>query len=346
MITGGAGFIGSHLAEALLQVGHEVVVIDDLSTGRLENIRHLKREPGFSFYCESVLNETVLEPLIARSDFIYHLASAVGVRMLVDNPIDVMERCILATQIVLRQAARHQKRILFASSSEVYGKNDILPFREDADLVFGPSYRSRWSYACAKAADEFWAMAYHREKKLRVIIVRLFNTVGPRQSGRYGMVLPRFAQQALSGTPLTVYGDGSQTRCFAYVDDVVWALMRLMESDTAIGQIYNIGNDEEISILALAKKVIGIAGSSSTIQLVPFEKAYARGFEDMQRRIPDLQKIRKQFGYDPEFNIDEIVRRVCAYHAAQAGAPAPTATPKIVDSPEAEALRTHSVVDA
>jgi nucleoside-diphosphate-sugar epimerase len=313
LITGGAGFIGSHLSDRLIEAGHRVTAVDDLSTGRQENVAHLEGAPGFQFVHESIMHEAVMDRLVSECDVVYHLASAVGVELIVSRPVEVIERCILGTEIVLRTAHRYKKKVLLTSTSEVYGKNQRVPFSEDDDRVLGPTTKSRWSYSCAKAIDEFLALAYLKEKKLPIIIVRLFNTVGPRQTGQYGMVVPRFVQQALSGKPLTVYGDGSQQRCFGYVGDVVGALVGLMEHPGAVGQIFNIGNTEEVSILELAKRVIKLTNSSSTITLVPYDVAYEAGFEDMARRIPDLSRVKSLIGYQPKVSLDEIINRI-AHH--------------------------------
>ena len=277
LITGGAGFIGSHLSDRLLEAGHRVTAVDDLSTGRLANVAHLAGVPGFQFVHESIMHEAVMDRLVSDCDVVYHLASAVGVELIVSRPVEVIERCVLGTEIVLRTAHRYKKKVLLTSTSEIYGKNSRVPFSEDDDRVLGPTTKSRWSYSCAKAIDEFLALAYQKEKKLPIVIVRLFNTVGPRQTGQYGMVVPRFVQQALSGQPLTVYGDGSQQRCFGYVGDIVGALVTLMEHPGAVGQIFNIGNTEEVSILQLAGRVIELTGSTSQIQLVPVRPGLREG---------------------------------------------------------------------
>lgn len=310
LITGGAGFIGSHLSDRLLEAGHRVTAVDDLSTGRLANIAHLEGAPGFQFVHESIMHEVVMDRLVSDCDAIYHLASAVGVELIVSRPVEVIERCILGTEIVLRTAHRYKKKVLLTSTSEIYGKNARVPFAEDDDRLLGPTTKSRWSYSCAKAIDEFLALAYHKEKRLPIVIVRLFNTVGPRQSGQYGMVVPRFVQQALAGKPLTVYGDGSQQRCFGYVDDIVGALVALTEHPDAVGQIFNIGNTEEVSILELARRITRLTNSSSAIQLVPYEVAYEAGFEDMARRIPDLTRIQSLIGYQPTVSLDETILRI------------------------------------
>lgn len=313
LITGGAGFIGSHLCDRLLAQGHHVTAVDDLSTGRLANIAHLESEPRFQFVHETIMHESVMDRLVSECHAIYHLASAVGVELIVSRPVEVIERCILGTEIVLRTAHRYKRKVLITSTSEIYGKNARVPFSEEDDRLLGPTTKSRWSYSCAKAIDEFLALAYHKEKGLPVVIVRLFNTVGPRQTGQYGMVVPRFVRQALAGEPLTVYGDGSQRRCFGDVSDVVGALVGLMEHPGADGRIFNIGNTEEISILELAHRVIRLTGSSSTVKLIPYDEAYEAGFEDMARRIPDLTRVRALIGYQPTVGLDQIIIRIAAH---------------------------------
>jgi UDP-glucose 4-epimerase len=322
LITGGAGFIGSHLSDRLLEAGHRVTAVDDLSTGRLANIAHLEGSPGFQFVHESIMHEVVMDRLVSECDAIYHLASAVGVELIVSRPVEVIERCILGTEIVLRTAHRYKKKVLLTSTSEIYGKNSRVPFAEDDDRLLGPTTKSRWSYSCAKAIDEFLALAYQKEKQLPIVIVRLFNTVGPRQSGQYGMVVPRFVQQALAGKPLTVYGDGSQQRCFGYVGDIVGALVALMEHPGATGQIFNIGNTEEVSILELARRIKRLTNSTSEIQLVPYDVAYEAGFEDMARRIPDLTRIQSLIGYEPSVSLDETILRIANHVRESLGADA------------------------
>ena len=314
LITGGAGFLGSHLAESLLASGHEVYVLDNLSTGSIENIEPLKANPRFRYTIDSVMNEPVTAELIDRVDVVFHLAAAVGVRLIVESPVNTIETNVHGTEMVLKLANKKKKKVIVASTSEVYGKSNVVPFREDADLVLGPTSKGRWSYACSKAIDEFLALAYHKEKRLPVVVARLFNTVGPRQTGRYGMVIPNLIKQALLGHPLTVFGDGTQSRCFTYVSDVVWALQRLAEHPDAVGQVFNIGNNrEEITILELARRVKQRAGSRSEIVLVPYDQAYEAGFEDMPRRVPDVGKVRALTGYDPQVQLDEILDRVIAY---------------------------------
>jgi UDP-glucose 4-epimerase len=318
LITGGAGFIGSHLAEALLKSGHEVAIIDDLSTGSITNIAHLKtrKAPGFSYVIDTVTNEPLLAELVDASDVIYHLAAAVGVRLIVEEPVRTLETNVHGTEVVLKHANKKKKLVVVASTSEVYGKSTAVPFREDGDLMLGPTMKHRWAYACSKAIDEFLALAYWKERKLPVIVARFFNTVGPRQTGRYGMVVPTFVRQALAGQPITVYGDGNQSRCFGYVGDVVWALERLVQEPKAVGQVFNIGNDQEVTIRGLAERVKSIAGSSSEIVTIPYEAAYEAGFEDMYRRVPDLSKLKALIGYEPKVGLDRIVEEVVAYHRA------------------------------
>jgi UDP-glucose 4-epimerase len=310
LITGGAGFIGSHLTDALLQRGHDVTVIDDLSTGSMSNIEHVRRFPNFHFVHETIMHEAVMDRLVSECDAIYHLASAVGVELIVRRPVEVIERCILGTEVVLRTANRYKRKVLLTSTSEIYGKSARVPFAEDDDRVLGPTTKSRWSYSCAKAIDEFLALAYRKEKGAAVVIVRLFNTVGPRQTGQYGMVVPRFIQQAIAGEPLTVYGDGSQRRCFAYVGDVVEALLALMDHPGAVGEIFNIGSAEEVTIMELARRVIAGVGSASEIVTIPYDQAYEAGFEDMTRRVPDLRKIKTLIGYEPKVALDEIIQKM------------------------------------
>jgi UDP-glucose 4-epimerase len=313
LLTGGAGFIGSHLAEVLLAHGHEVSVIDDLSTGAMDNIAHLKGRPGFDYVIDSIMNESLTAELIDRCDVVFHLAAAVGVKLIVEAPVRTIETNVHGTEVVLMHASKKGKLVVVFSTSEVYGKSTDVPFREDADLVMGPTFKHRWAYACSKAIDEFLALAYHRERQLPVIVVRLFNTVGPRQTGRYGMVIPTFVRQALAGEPITVYGDGQQTRSFTYVGDVVQALARLMEAPGAVGQVFNIGNVEEISILALAERIKAMTASRSEIVLIPYELAYEEGFEDMPRRVPSLKKLEALISYAPTVQLDGILERVIAF---------------------------------
>jgi UDP-glucose 4-epimerase len=313
LITGGAGFIGSHLSDALLGAGHQVSVLDDLSTGSIENIAHLKAHERFQYTIESVTNEPLLAELIDGSDIVFHLAAAVGVKKIVEEPVHTIETNVHGTEVVLKHANKKKKLVVIASTSEVYGKSVAVPFHEDDDLVLGPTPKHRWAYACSKAIDEFLALAYWKEKKLPVIIVRFFNTVGPRQSGQYGMVIPNFVRQALAGQPITVHGDGTQSRSFTYVGDVVGALLKLMQEPRAIGQVFNLGNPEEVTVLELAHRVRQLAASNSEIVLVPYDQAYEVGFEDMPRRVPNLQKIHSLIGYEPQVNLDEILTRVIHY---------------------------------
>ncbi len=317
LITGGAGFIGSHLSDAYLQRGDEVFIIDDLSTGSIENIRHLKDHPHFHYTIESVNNQPVTAELVDQCDVIFHLAAAVGVKLIVESPVRTIETNVHGTEVVLSLANKKKKRVLIASTSEVYGLSAEVPFREDGNLVMGATTKGRWSYACSKAIDEFLALAYWREKKLPTIVVRLFNTVGPRQTGQYGMVIPTFVKQALSGRPITVFGDGKQSRCFGYVGDVVGALMKLMDDESAVGEVFNIGSNQEISIIDLARKVKELTNSESEIVLVPYDEAYEEGFEDMPRRIPDISKVKAQVGFQPEMSLEGILQTVIDFHSGQ-----------------------------
>ena len=313
LITGGSGFIGSHLSDAYIKRGDEVYVIDDLSTGSIENIQHLKSHPRFHYTIDSVHNQPVTAELIDQCDVIFHLAAAVGVKLIVESPVRTIETNVRGTEVVLSVANKKKKKVLVASTSEVYGLSSDVPFREDGNLVMGATTKGRWSYACSKAIDEFLALAYWREKKLPTIVVRLFNTVGPRQTGQYGMVIPTFVRQALAGRPITVYGDGTQSRCFGYVGDVVGALMKLMDNSEAVGQVFNIGSNEEISIRALAERVKAITQSDSEIVYVPYDQAYEEGFEDMPRRIPDISKVSELVGFRPEMSLDGILESVIDY---------------------------------
>lgn len=326
LITGGAGFIGSHLAEALLAQGHCVTAIDDLSTGQFKNIEPLTLDPRFHFAIDSVTNEVVMDRLVSECDVIFHLAAAVGVELIISSPVRVIETNILGTEAVLRTANRYRRKVLLASTSEIYGKSEQIPFREDSDRVLGPTNKSRWSYSDSKAVDEFLALAYHKEKDLPIVIFRLFNTVGPRQSGRYGMVIPRFVSHALRGEPIQVYGDGQQSRCFCDVQDAVQAIMGLADCETAVGEIFNIGTDHEVTILELAEQVLAqvrqakkIPSDGSTsegdseIVFVPYDRAYEAGFEDMRRRVPDLSKIQTHIGWRPTISLDETLERVIRY---------------------------------
>ena len=310
LITGGAGFVGSHLSEAFLERGDEVMVLDNLSTGSIDNIRHLKTHPRFGYTIDAVENEPLLAELIDRADVVVHLAAAVGVKLIVEQPVHTIETNVHGTEVVLRHANKKKKLVLIASTSEVYGKSISVPFHEDADLVLGPTSKHRWAYACSKLIDEFLALAYWKEKKLPVIVVRLFNTVGPRQTGQYGMVIPNFVRQALAGQPITVFGDGTQSRSFTYVGDVVRGVVALINEPRAVGQVFNIGNGREISILDLAEKVKSLTGSRSEIVKIPYDQAYESGFEDMPRRVPDISKIAALVDYKPTVELDEILDRV------------------------------------
>jgi UDP-glucose 4-epimerase len=313
LITGGAGFIGSHLSEALLDRGDAVLILDNLSTGSIDNIAHLKERAGFEYFIDSVNNEPLLAELIDRSDVVFHLAAAVGVRLIVEQPVYTIETNVHGTEVVLKHANKKKKLVVIASTSEVYGKSDDVPFREDSDLVMGPTPKHRWAYACSKAIDEFLALAYWKERKLPVIIVRFFNTVGPRQTGQYGMVIPNFVRQALAAEPITVFGDGTQSRSFTHVADVVGALLKLVNEPRAIGQVVNIGNTHEITMADLAKRVRKLSGSDSAIKYVPYDEAYESGFEDMPRRVPDLSRIEGLIGYKPIHTLDDILTQVIDY---------------------------------
>jgi UDP-glucose 4-epimerase len=312
LVTGGAGFIGSYLCEALLRDGHSVHVLDDLSTGSLENVRSLDGAPGFQCTIGSARDVQLVEALAADVDCVFHLAAAVGVELIVDSPVRTIETNVYCTEVVLAAADRHKTPVLVTSTSEVYGKGHALPFREDGDLTLGPSMVGRWAYACSKAIDEFLAIAYWKERGLPVVVARLFNTVGPRQSGRYGMVLPRLVGQALADEPLTVFGEGSQRRCFCHVDDIVQALVALFPDDRSFGEIVNVGSQEEVSMIELARRVIEVTDSASSISLIPYEEAYEEGFEDMHRRVPDISKIEKLIGWRPSLSLDEIIADVAA----------------------------------
>jgi UDP-glucose 4-epimerase len=310
LITGGAGFVGSHLSEAFLDRGDEVFILDNLSTGSIDNVVHLKQNPLFHYTIDTVSNEPIVAELVDRCDIVVHLAAAVGVKLIVEQPVHTIETNVHGTEVVLKHANKKKKLVLIASTSEVYGKSTDVPFREDADLVLGPTVKHRWAYACSKLIDEFLALAYWKERKLPVIVVRLFNTVGPRQTGQYGMVIPNFVRQALAGQPITVFGDGTQSRSFTYVGDVVRAMVALIDEPRAIGQVFNIGNGKEITIGELAEKVKKMTGSSSEIVMVPYEKAYEAGFEDMPRRVPDIGRIQSLVGYRPTVELDETLTRV------------------------------------
>lgn len=318
LITGGAGFVGSHLAERLLRDGHSVVIIDDLCTGSIYNIEYLKNRPGFQYIIETIFNRPLLAELIDACDVVFHLAASVGVKLIVESPVRTINTNVKGTEEVLECAQKKKKKVLIASTSEVYGKATKIPFSESDDLVMGPTFKGRWSYACSKAIDEFLALAYWKEKGLPVVIARLFNTVGPRQTGRYGMVLPTFVRQALADQPLTVYGDGTQSRCFAHVSDTVEALVRLIEHPKAVGEVFNVGSEEEITIGELARLVKDMTRSASEIRYIPYDEAYEEGFEDMHRRVPDISKIKGLLKFQPTRNTREIVQSVIDYFQVQA----------------------------
>lgn len=314
LVTGGAGFIGSHLVEVLLQRGMSVTVIDDLSTGRTENLQAVAGHPGLEIVWGSILEEERLQELVDQADIVYHLAAAVGVRLILDRPVETIETNILGTDRVLRCAAKQGRKVVLASSSEVYGKNPHVPLREDDDALLGPTTKSRWSYACSKTIDEFLGLAYWEGKGLPVVIARFFNTIGPRQTGRYGMVVPRFVQQALAGEPITVYGDGTQSRSFTDVVDTVRATIALSLHERAVGQVYNVGNDREVTISELARRVKALTASPSPIAFIPYEQAFKRGFEDLHRRVPEISKIRQAVGYEPQVDLDTSLRRVIDFY--------------------------------
>jgi len=317
LITGGAGFIGSHLAEAYLGRGDHVLVLDNLSTGRIENIQHLQMHPRFQHIIDSIHNQAVVGELMDQCDGVVHLAAAVGVKLIVESPVRTIETNVHGTEVILAQANHKKKKVLIASTSEVYGLSSQMPFREAGPLVLGATTKGRWSYACSKALDEFLAIAYWHEKQLPTVIVRLFNTVGPRQTGQYGMVIPTFVTQALAGRPITVYGDGTQTRCFAYVGDVVQAIIKLMDHPDAVGQVFNIGSNEEVTIAELARRVQALTNSRSEIKYVPYDQAYEPGFEDMPRRIPDIGKVAALVGFRPTYTLDQILKTVIDYYMDQ-----------------------------
>jgi len=317
LITGGAGFIGSHLSDAYIARGDEVFIVDDLSTGSIENIAHLRQHPRFHYTIDTVHNQPLVAELIDQCDAVFHLAAAVGVKLIVESPVRTIETNVRGTEVVLAQANKKKKRVLVASTSEVYGLSNDVPFQEDGNLVMGATTKGRWSYACSKAIDEFLALAYWREKKLPTVIVRLFNTVGPRQTGQYGMVIPTFVRQALAGRPITVYGTGEQTRCFGYVGDVVGALISLMEKEEATGQVFNVGSNEEVSIMELAERVKELTASDSEIVTVPYDEAYEEGFEDMPRRVPDISKVSALTGFRPTMPLDGILQTVIEYYSGR-----------------------------
>jgi UDP-glucose 4-epimerase len=312
LITGGAGFVGSHLADRLIKDGHEITVIDDLSTGRYSNVAHLEGNENFRLIIDTVLNQPLLEELIRDTDRVYHMASAVGVRLIMEQPVKTIETIFHGTDVILKFCSRYRKRVLIPSTSEVYGKGASIPFSEDDDLLTGATDKHRWAYACAKTLDEFLALAHWKETRLPVAVVRLLNTVGPRQTGQYGMVVPRFVQAAIRNEPITVHGDGTQQRCFGHVHDVVDGLVKLLETPECFGQVINLGNDDEVSILGLADKAITLTGSSSEIKFIPYEEAYGDGFEDMRRRVPNLAKAKRLVGYQPTRTLDDIINDVAA----------------------------------
>jgi UDP-glucose 4-epimerase len=317
LVTGGAGFIGSHLCELLIQKGHQVIAIDNLTTGKLDNIQHLLPIPSFQFVRETITNSQVLDRLTSEVDILIHLAAVVGVKLIVEDPVNTIATNIMGTEAVLTTANRYRCKVMLASTSEVYGKGFKVPFNEEDDCVMGPTSHSRWSYATSKAIDEFLGLAYYHQFGLPVVVMRFFNTVGPRQTGRYGMVLPRFVRQALAGEPITIYGDGEQSRCFGDVADVIDATVKLASHPEAIGQVFNIGSTEEVTIRELAARVISATGSQSKIVYVPYEEAYAPGFEDMRRRVPDLGKIQQLIGYEPHYTLEDTIHRVIDYERKQ-----------------------------
>ncbi len=332
LITGGAGFIGSHLAEALLKAGNQILVLDDLSSGSEANIDHLRGDPQFEFIDDTILNRTVLFDLVDSADIVVHLAATVGVLNIIDDPVGTIRNNVSGTEAVLEAALNRQRKVILASTSEVYGKSADIPFREDGDLLLGPSSRCRWSYASSKIVDEFLALAYWQAHRLPTVVVRLFNTIGPRQVGRYGMVVPRFLSQAMRGEDVTVFGTGKQTRCFTYVGDTVQWLLRLITSDTAVGQVINLGNPNEITISDLARRVIAVTGSDSGIRYVPYAEAYGEGFEDMARRVPDITKAKAITGYSPQYDLDCSLRLTHGWYQANG-------MPEAVASPQAGPIR-------
>jgi UDP-glucose 4-epimerase len=315
LITGGAGFIGSHLAEKLLERGDSVIILDDLSTGSFDNITHLTGNPDFTFVIDSIMNEMVMDRLVSKCDVVFHLAAAVGVELVVKDPVHTIETNVLGTNVILKTANRYRKKVLVASTSEIYGRGVNDSFREDDDRLMGSISNQRWSYACSKSLDEFLSLAYCKQKELPIVICRFFNTVGPRQTGQYGMVVPRFVKQALKNDPITVYGDGMQSRCFCNVSDTVRALLKLAESESAIGEMYNIGNIEEITIIDLANKIIELTGSTSRVQMVPYNIAYGEGFDDMLRRKPDISKIKEHVDWEPEMDLEQTLKQIIAHQS-------------------------------
>ncbi len=322
LITGGAGFVGSHLADRLIKDGNEITVIDDLSTGRYSNVAHLEGNVNFRLIIDTVLNQRLMEELIRETDRVYHMASAVGVRLIMEQPVKTIETIFHGTDVILKFCSRYRKRVLIPSTSEVYGKGATIPFSEDDDLLTGATDKHRWAYACAKTLDEFLALAHWKETRLPVVVVRLFNTVGPRQTGQYGMVVPRFVHAAMKNETITVHGDGTQQRCFGHVHDVVGGLVKVLETPECFGQVINLGNDDEVSILGLADKAITITGSSSEIKFIPYEEAYGDGFEDMRRRVPSLSKAKRLVGYQPTRTLDDIINDVAAEFRSSSAASA------------------------
>ena len=325
LVTGGAGFIGSHLTEELLKRGHEVTILDNLSTGRLENIAHLKSDPNFHIVIGDILNEFLVDKYVERADWVFHLAAAVGVQLIVKDPLQSMTTNIKGSEIVLESVYRYFRKVLITSTSEIYGKNTNGPLKEEDDRILGSPLKSRWSYSTSKAVDEILAYVYWKEKKVPTIIVRLFNTVGPRQTGYYGMVIPRFVEQAIKGEPITVYGTGSQSRCFLFVKDAVNAMIALMENPSAVGQVFNLGSQEEVTIENLARRITELTHSSSTVRRIPYNEAYEEGFEDMQRRVPDISKVGRLIGFKPTVNLDGILKMVIEEFQERLAAPVPSA---------------------
>lgn len=318
LITGGAGFIGSHLADKLISEGHEITVIDDLSTGRYSNVAHLEGHERFHLIIDTVLNTELMEDLVRDTDRVFHMASAVGVKLIMDHPVRTIETIFRGTDVVLGLCSRYRKRVLIPSTSEVYGKGISVPFKEEDDLLTGATDKHRWAYACAKTLDEFLALAHWKETRLPVVVVRLFNTVGPRQTGQYGMVVPRFVRAALKNEPIEVHGDGTQSRCFGHVSDVVEGLAKLLDLPECFGQVVNLGNDQETSILQLADKAIALTNSSSQIRFIPYSEAYGEGFEDMRRRVPSLEKAKRLIGYQPTRTLENIINDVAAEFSKEA----------------------------
>jgi len=312
LITGGAGFVGSHLAEQLLECGYQITILDDLSTGRFDNVAHLESRDDVSLIIDTVFNESLMEDLIRSHDVVFHLASAVGVKLVIEQPVKTIQTIVGGTEIVLRYCSRFRKRVLVTSTSEVYGKGTSLPFQEDDDVVTGATNKHRWAYACSKALDEFLALAHWRETRLPVAVVRMFNTVGPRQTGKYGMVVPRFVQAAMHNEPITIHGDGQQARCFGHVTDVAEALVTIIETPECYGQVINVGNNQEISITDLARRVIELTNSQSELTYIPYDQVYGDGFEDMQRRVPCIERLKALTGYEMTRDLDTIIRDVQA----------------------------------